>query len=193
MNTSNPNSYAFNNMGSLGFDSADISQKNSDNTRSSNYILSNYFSENNSGNHIQFATQQPSMMFSGTTHGNGLNPYVVEHDSELIIKKKEDRPLEKLQLVKRPYLTIPYLGRGTCDPTLESKLQQGENIHDKKSTSTIMEKSFSNYSMYILDDDMEEHVSNYKVEEAAINGWNIPTRLNEDEYLKKNSRPNINV
>lgn len=95
--------------------------------------------------------------------------------------------------MERPFVTVPYLCRGSCDPVLESLIQQGEMIHDKKSVSTIMDKSFGNYSLYLLDDNMKNHVANYSVEEKALNGWNVPTRLNEDEYTKQANRPNINV
>jgi hypothetical protein len=52
-------------------------------------------------------------------------------------------------------------------------LQQGEIIDHKKSTNTIMEKSFMPYSLYVTDYNMNERVQNpmYNVEEAAMNGW----------------------
>jgi hypothetical protein len=59
-----------------------------------------------------------------------------------------------------------------------------------------MDKSFSKYALYPTDDNMEERVkdSRYTVEEAAMDGWvrgGTSTReLSNDEYLKKNNRPN---
>ena len=38
-------------------------------------------------------------------------------------------------------MTVPYLGRGSCDPTIESQLLQGETVRGKKSVSTVMELS----------------------------------------------------
>ena len=174
----------FNNMANLSFDSTDQSQKNIYNTRFTNYTLSNYFSETTSDGHVNFATQQPNMMFSGISKGFGLNGSVIDNDSKLLIKTQQERPLEKLSLQERPFATVPYLGRGSCNPVLESQLLQGEMVHDKKSTGTIMDKSFGNYSMYILDDKMKNHVSDF-VSEKALNGWNVPTRLSEDEYKSK--------
>ena len=187
------NSYMFNNMGHISFDNTDVSQKNLYNTRFSNYTLSNYFSENASDDHIKFAIQQPTMMFSGTSHGAGLNSTAVDIDSALLIKTEQERPLEKLSLMERPFLTIPYLGKGSCNPVLESQLQQGEMIHDKKSVSTIMDKSFENYSLHLLDENMKQHVQEYDASQKALTGWNIPTRLSDDEYLKKNARPNTKL
>ena len=57
----------------------------------------------------------------------------------LTIKKENKEAEEKLQLHQRPFVTVPYLGRGPSKPDLESKLMQGEVITEKKSTSTIMD------------------------------------------------------
>ena len=185
----------FNNMGHLGQDSVDETQRNVSNTRFATWTLSNYFSETTSDSHVQFATQMPTVMFSGTLNGPGINGDLIDVDSQLILKTENERPLTKLSLVERPFLTIPYLGRGSCDPAIESQLQQGENVHDKKSVSTIMEKSFSNYSLYPLDSKMEDYVNNpaNTVQEAAMSGWvrgGMTTRdMSADDKFQKNNRP----
>lgn len=167
------NSYTFNNMGRLGSDATDKSQKNIYNTRFANYTLSNFFSETLSDSHVNFAVQQPTMTFTGLTHGTGLSANAVDVDSTLMLNAGQERPLEKLQLFERPFLTVPYLGRGSADPTLESQLQQGEVVAGKKSVSTIMEKSFAPYSLYPTDSKMEDYVKDPKntVQEAALDGW----------------------
>jgi len=187
--------YMFNNMGHLGQDSIDETQRNVSNTKFASWTLSNYFSQNVSDGHVQFATQMPTIMFSGSMLGAGLNGYLVDVDSKLTYGSENERPLEKLSLVERPFLTIPYLGRGSCDPTLESQLQIGEVVSDKKSVSTIMDKSFSNYSLYPLDSKMQEYVNNpaNTVQEVAMSGWvrgGVLTRnMSADEDFKKNNRP----
>lgn len=188
-------SYTFNNMGNLGADLPDQTQRNVYNTRFANYTLSNYTSNTLSDNHVQFAITQPTLSFNGLAYGNGLSGSMVDTDSLLTIKNEQERPLEKLQLFERPFLTVPYLGRGSCDPTLESQLLQGELVSDKKSVSTIMEKSFAKYALYPTDDKMEERVKNpaYTVEESALDGWTrggAATReMSGDASLKKNNRP----
>ena len=189
-------SYLFHNTDRIGSDATDNSQRTLSNTRFTNYTLSNYFSQNLSAGHVDFATAQPTMMVGGTVHGHGLGAGSVDAESNILLKMVDERPHEKLQLMPRPFVTVPYLGRGSCDPTLESQLQQGEIVSDKKSVSTIMDKSFSKYALYPTDDNMEERVkdSRYTVEEAAMDGWvrgGTSTReLSNDEYLKKNNRPN---
>jgi hypothetical protein len=77
--------------------------------------------------------------------------------------------------MQRPFLTVPFLGKGSCDTTLESQLLQGDTVlqDTKKSTSTIMTQSFMGYTLYPTDSQMEEQTNNpaYKVEEAALQGW----------------------
>ena len=191
----NISNYMFNNMGHLGQDSVDETQRNVSNTRFATWTLSNYFSETTSDSHVQFATQMPTIMFSGTSNGAGLHGSLVDTDSMLMLNKENERPLEKLSLVERPFLTVPYLGRGSCDPALESQLQQGELVSDKKSVSTIMEKSFANYSLYPLDTKAKDYVNNpaNTVQEAALDGWlrgGVTTRdMSTDDKFKKNNRP----
>ena len=162
-------SYTFNNMGRIGLDATDNTQRNLYNTRFTNYMLSDFFSDKTTDSQVKFATSQPTLMVSRT----GISSSVIDAHSFLTLKTEAERPLEKLMLFERPFLTVPYLGKGSCDPTLESQLQQGEIISDRKSVSTIMEQSFSNYVMYPTDTQMEERVKNpaYTVEEAALNGW----------------------
>jgi len=187
--------FMFNNLGRIDSDTTDKSQHNLQNIRFANYQLSSYFSETLSNSHIQFATSQLGMMVDGSIGAAGFSPAIVDTDSSLIINKEQERSLDKLVLSQRPFLTVPYLGRGSCDPSLESKLQQGEIVSDKKSVSTIMNKSFMGYTLYPTDDNMTNHVNNpsFTVEEAALDGWvrgGSSTRdIYTDANFSKNSRP----
>jgi hypothetical protein len=189
------NSYTFNNLGRIGADATDSTQQNVYNTRFANYTLSNYFSESLSGAHVAFATSQPSVMFNGVNGGSSVGGASIDVDSLLMLNREQERSFEKLSLVQRPFLTVPYLGKGSCDPALESQLQQGELSGDKKSTSTVMEQSFMNYSLYPTDAKMKERVQNpaYSVEESALDGWvrgGMTTReMSTDKSFSKNNRP----
>jgi hypothetical protein len=164
-------SFLFQNMGRIGLDSTDNSQRSMQNTRFANYQFSNFFSENRMEDTVQFACQQPLVNCDATSVG--LSGKVVDYESVLMLKVDQERPLEKLQLFQRPFITVPYLGRGSGDPEVESKLQQGELLSEKKSVSTVMDKSFLPYTMYPTDDKMEKRVQDpqYSVEEAAMSGW----------------------
>ena len=113
--------YTFNNMGRLGSDITDNTQRNLQNTKQANYLFSDYVSGNLSDSHVKFATSNLTTNFTGLTHGTGLNGNLVDVDSSLMLKKGEDRPLEKLQLMQRPFLTVPFLGKGSCDTTKSNK------------------------------------------------------------------------
>lgn len=188
--------HTFQNTGRIGSDASDKTQQNISNTKYANYSLTNHFSKNLSSDHVNFAVQTPTMNFNGLTNGNGLSGAVVNNESDLLMKVGQERSLEKLQLFERPFKTIPYLGRGSCDPALESQLQQGENTSELKSVSTIMEKSFASYALYPTDDKMESQVKDASntVEEAALDGWirgGASTReMAMDEEMQKNNRPN---
>jgi hypothetical protein len=167
------NDYIFNNLGRIGADTVDNTQRNLANSRYANYMLNDQFSALNSTTHINFATQQPSINFRGTGGGAGVPGIAIDYDSMLTIKTDQERSFERLQLNQRPFMTIPYLGRGSVNPVLESQMLIGEYIGEKKSDKTIMDKSFINYSDYPLMDDVKERITNpaYSVEEAALNGW----------------------
>ena len=188
--------YLFNNTDRIGSDKNDQTQNNVHNTRYANHSLASFFSENTSSQHVNFAVQQPTMTFSGISHGNGLNGNVIDDESNLVIKTEQTKPFEKLQLFQRPFASVPYLGRGSCDPALEAQLQHGEVVAGKKSVSTIMDKSFSQYLLYPTDDKMEERVNDaaYTVEEAALDGWvrggKSTREMSNDEIMQQNNRPN---
>jgi hypothetical protein len=189
------NAYTFNNVGRIGSDIEDLSQRNLDNTRYANHNLSNFSNTNTSNHHVNFAIQQPTMNFNGVTHGSGLNPSNIDNESSLLINTKQQRPFEKLQLFQRPFSSIPYLGKGSCDPSIESQLLLGEAVTDKKSVSTIMDKSFNDYSLQPTDDKMESYVKDPSntVEEAALDGWvrgGMTTReMTVEEAMKNYNRP----
>ena len=57
--------YTFNGTSRIRNDNTDKSQQTMMNTKFNNYMLSTYFSENRSNDHVKFATDYPSMMFTG--------------------------------------------------------------------------------------------------------------------------------
>ena len=190
------NSYTFHNTDRIGSDFTDATQQNLANTHFANHMLTNHFSDKTSDAHVQFAVSQPTMSFNALANGNGIHSAAVDNESKLLINVDQARAFEKLQLFQRPFATVPYLGRGSRDPTLESRLMQGEIVGDRKSVSTIMDKSFTQYSLDPSNEQMEaaaKDASN-RVEEAALEGWvrgGITTReMSVDETMRQKNRPN---
>jgi hypothetical protein len=186
--------YKFHENARLGNDITDKSQQNVQNTAYLSNVLSHYSSDKMSGSHVEFATQYPGMMTTGMNGGFGLDAAKVDQESNLMWKSDSQRPLEKLQLFPRSFLTVPYLGRGSCDPTLESQLFQGETVRGKKSVSTVMEQNFMPLDTYPLDSGKRSRAgqAKYSVEELALDGWvrgGKATRELEENYFSKKSKP----
>jgi len=168
-------------------DATDQTERNLQNTRFANYSLASYNSNNLSDGHIEFAITQPTMMTSGTALGQGLSGNGVDNESSLTIKRVQERNYEKLQLFQRPFLTVPYLGRGSCDTMLEAQLQIGEAATEKKSVSTILEKSVEKYAWYPVESD--QGIDEKKIVEEAANGWTRGGVSTRESTVSGNSRP----
>jgi hypothetical protein len=178
-------------MGRIGNDMTDETTQQLYNMRFGNYTVANYFSDSTSGSHIQFATLQPNVMMNARS---GVASGAVDYYSYLLTNTETERPLDKLQLNQRPFITVPYLGRGSGDPTLESQLLQGEMVSDKKSVSTLSETSYMNQSNYPMMDDLKSRIGNpvYSVQEAAMDGWvrgGVSAREHSETNFSKNARP----
>lgn len=170
----------FNNLGRIGSDKADESQRAIQNTRFANATVGNYFSNSSSSSlndTVKFATKQPTMMVSGTALGKGLSGNVVDYESLLFMKQDSQRPLERLMLHPRPFVTVPYLGKGAFVPDVESGLQRGNMIWQSKSEKQRDDKSFMEYQ---LSPDYESN-NIPDVEEHVLDGWvrgGNPSRIN---------------
>jgi len=191
---SSVSNYTFNNMDRIGYDSVDNSQQNMFNTRFSGYVLSNFYNDNSMDTQIKFASEQPTILTNGLSGGYGINGSIID-DESMLFKSEIERSYSKLELVQRPFLTVPYLGRGSCDPTVESRLQQGEMVRDHKSLTTISETPYIDYSSYPMMDSLKNKLTDpsYSVEESAMDGWirgGIASReMASDTEFSKNYRP----
>ena len=135
--SSTTSNYTFYNMARIENDNTTQTQESLQNDRYADYTTTNYFSENATDSQIQFATQQPAVVPNSVT-GSGVGSEKIENESNLLLETENERVLGRLNLMQRPFLTVPYLGRGSVDPTLELQLKEGELNEQKKSTSTVM-------------------------------------------------------
>ena len=133
--------YSFDKLSRIGDDQCAISEKEIQNQNFGSYSLQSYFLKNcGMKQPIQFATSQPNIFYNGS-HQIGLGGCNVNTDSNLKIGTIQTNPKCRISLQQRPFLTVPFLGRGPSRPVAESKLQQGGYSGDKKSCKTIMEKT----------------------------------------------------
>ena len=172
--------FNFNNSGRIIYDETDQSQQSIENNKASSLRFDNYYNSYCSTSHIDFVTEQPGINQSGPI-GIGLGGQLVNAESSLFWNEQE-RPLEHLSLQPRQYQTIPYLGRGSCDPNLESKLMQGNSVRDRKSESNYVIDNMHGPKNHPVE------LQQTSIEEDNLGGlWKngLNTRITGDSYNSK--------
>ena len=132
---------AFNNLSRIGDDNCTMDQRNVQNISSSTYQTDNYYPFCPMTEAITFATNQPNVFYKGG-HQIGFNGCNIDDNSTLKYSKLSKPPC-KLSLEERPYLTVPYLGRGKVDPTIERNIKLGDHELNKKSLNPTSEINIS--------------------------------------------------
>ena len=164
--------YTFDSSSRIGNDNVAIDQRNIQNMNNANHRLENFYPSCPMNSAIQFATNQPQVFYKGS-HEGGIKGCEIDANNELKYTHIT-KPACKLSLVERPYLTIPYLGRGMGDTDTEFMLRSGENLLNKKTVNPLMENNFTGHKNYPLIDPIQKTITNpeYLIEEDAMNGWN---------------------
>ena len=190
----NVSSYTFQNMSRIGLDECCKSQSDMQNVSSCNYMTQNYFSADCSmKNPIALATTQPGIMYNGGYNSSSCGSNI-DDSSKLQIGTIQTHPRSHIDLFQRPFATVPFLGRGSVNPIMESQIQQGEQIVNKKSTTNLSEKSYIKYHQTPLLPAVQARINNSsnKIETDASNGWvrgGVPSRelTRDSEYFNKHS------
>jgi hypothetical protein len=170
-------------VGRIGAESAEQTQKDALNDRHSGYMTANYFSDPAARSHLDFAASYPTLMTSGS-HLGGSDVDALSH---IYMDVEQTRSLEKLQLNSRSFITVPYLGRGSCDPNIESQLMQGERAMEKKSINSIMSKSFMDYRDqpgFTVDPSSQVDGG-----DNWVRGGEITRRMAGDEHYSQKGKP----
>ena len=173
--------YTFDNASRIGGDGCGLSQRNLQNVKSGNYLMTNFFEQEcGMKKPIEFATSQPNVFYSGSQQV-GIGGCNIDENSELRDGNGITHDKCKLSLNARPYSTIPYLGRGEGNPMVESQLQQGEQATNRKTVVNTTEKSYFALDSYPLVPSLQATVNNPAnlVQEVASDGWirgGIPSR-----------------
>ena len=186
--------YTFDNMSRIGLDSCCVDQSTIQDVAACNYMTQNFFASDCSMKKpIDLATSQPGIMYNGgyNTGAGGCN---IDDSSKLLIGTIQTHPRCHIDLFQRPFATVPYLGRGSVNPVMESQILQGEQIVNKKSTNTLSEKSFIKYHQTPLLPAVQQRISNpaNQIESVASDGWvrgGVPSRelTRDTDYFNKHS------
>ena len=184
--------YTFQNMTRIGNDNCYTDQRSIQDVRHGNYMLTNYYPACPMNKAIDFATSQPSVFYSGSNQV-GIGGCNIDTNSNLLISDLS-RPKCRISLLQRPFATVPYLGRGPSNSILESQIQQGEMVNNKKSINTTSEFSYIPYSNYPLLPSIQATITNPSnlVESAAAEGWirgGLPSRdlVRDQDYANSHS------
>lgn len=186
--------YTFDNPSRIGLDNCNISQTDIQNVSSCNYMTQNYFASDCSMKNVKaLATTQPGIMYNGGYNSSSCGSNI-DDSSKLLIGTIQTHPKCHIDLFQRPFATVPYLGRGSVNPVIESQILQGEQIVNKRSTNNLSEKSYIKYHQTPLLPAVKERInkSSNKIENDASNGWirgGIPSRelTRDSDYLNKHS------
>ena len=145
-------------------------------------MLQNYFlSDCNLAKAKALATSQPAINYTGGL-GLGAGGCNVQDSSKLLIGTIQTHPKSRIDLFHRPFATVPFLGRGSVDPILESQIQQGEGrVTNKKTITQLTEKSYLKYNTTPLIPELKKTIQNPNnlVEGVAAEGWirgGVPSR-----------------
>jgi len=186
--------YAFHNMARIGNDNCDTTERNLQNNHQSAWSLTNYFATDcNMKRGIDFALSAPAINFTGS-HQVGVGGCNIDTNSGLKIDPIS-RPPCRISLFQRPFATVPYLGRGAVDPTMESAIMQGDQISNRKTVTSYSEKSFLKHQYTPMLPSLANSISNPAnlVEGVAASGWirgGIPSRdlIRDEEDGKLHSQ-----
>ncbi len=173
--------YTFNNLSRIGLDDCSLDQNTIQDVASCNYMTQNYFASDCSmKTPISLATAQPGIMYNGG-HNVGAGGCNINDSSNLQIGTIQTHPRCRIDLFHRPFVTVPYLGRGSVNPVIEAQIQQGEQITNKRSINTLSEKSFIKYHQTPLLPSIQKRIDNpsNQIESIASDGWvrgGVPSR-----------------
>ena len=167
--------FKFDNMTRLGEDHCGLSERDIQNTKYGNYFTQNYFSHLCGDRKlVDMATSQPNVFFK-----DGVGDCNIGDETTLRGQGDVKHP-GRIMLVERPYLSVPYLGKGSSKPDIESMLLMGTVSTLKKDAKVLTEKGLGNEKVDLVPS-LQKTIQNPSnlVEGEALDGWirgGLPTR-----------------
>lgn len=137
---------------------------------------------------VKTATDNVMMFYK---NGYDVGNCVVDDSTKLRIGAHRKFPRCPNQLFTRPYLTVPFMGRGPGNMVLESQITPGEDTGSKKSCNTLSGISIPHYFTPLvphLDYNVQnpEHIVQEVVDEGWIRGGaNSRLVVRDVDYLQR--------
>lgn len=151
--------YMFDNISRLGDDVTAMSSRNNQNNMFSSYSLTNFFDKCHGEVH-PMSVSQPNIFFTAGKNTVGYNGCVVDDSNTLRNEIMQTNHRGKISLFPRPFVTIPYLGKGPCNIDHEFELKQGDRVSNKKTITGLSEKAYTDYHHYPLISSIQRTVTN---------------------------------
>ena len=153
------------------------------------YVTNNHYDcEPLIPNTVNNATDNVMMTFK---NGHGFGNAVVDDNTKLRVGRTRKFPKCPNQLFARPYLTVPYMGRGPGNMVLESQIFPGEDTSSSKACNTLSGVTIPHYFTPLvphLEHNIQnpEHIVQEHVDEGWVRGGN-PSRLivRDIDYLER--------
>jgi hypothetical protein len=168
----------FFNQSRIGEDEVSLTQNNIQHNAQNSYMLQNFYVQDcDMRKPIEFATSQINVNYcaaGGLGNQCGVGGCNIDENSTMLLGSLQTHPKCRISLFHRPFLTVPYLGKGPFNPIMESQLQQTDTFsNNKKSVNNISELSYIPLSHYPLLPTIQETITNpsYLVEGVAMDGW----------------------
>lgn len=137
---------------------------------------------------VKDATDNIAIQFK---NGHDINPKAVDKSSTLRIGATRKFPKCPQQLFTRPYLTVPYMGRGPGNMDLESQLAPGETTKIKRSVNTLSGVTIPHYFTPMIPHlqynvQNPQHLVQEHVDESWVRGGkNTRLVIRDEDYLKR--------
>lgn len=155
--------FSFDNNTRITEDQCYLDQRSIQNTAQCNYMTQNFFSADSTmAKPISLATSQPGVFFNGG-HSVGAGGYNIDESTMLQRSVVPDEPISRLDLFSRPFVTVPFLGRGAVNPDLEHKLIHGTITSSRKTQVNSGEVNHLEYTQMPLLPDAQKHVDSLSV------------------------------
>lgn len=128
---------------------------------------------------VDVATSQPGVMFRTPFGGCGLNGTHIDVNT-MLRNGACDTLNAPMYTNTRPFITVPYLGRGAVDPVLESMILFGKRDTDRRSVTHVPEKRNPYMRPSVYNNDVQQYYK-YKMEtmghpEATVLRGGVDTR-----------------
>ena len=189
----------FNNNSRLGFDSCYQSTDENQSQFPGSYQLSNFHSCDCGAPEItKLASSQPDIYFKDGYGSSGFEGCKIDNDSLMKNGTILTNMRCKNQLFTRPYLTVPFMGRGVGDSCVEGNLIAGEDTSSAKPCNTLAEVNNEQFHFSPLVSCLKDEVQNpqHIIPEIAKEGWirgGMPSRqlvknMDQDYYCPNGNK-----